>query len=299
MSAHADPEAPAQPGYTRPVSIEERSNKYLIHPLSDLAAKAAIRLGVTANQVSVLGLSFGWLGAVAYHQQPDRLFVACGFAAMIAWHILDGADGRVARMTGTSSAFGRVIDGICDHLVFAAVYLSLGHSMVSAGAPAAVWLLIVAAGASHAVQAAAYEERRQRYQRRLKGVQRDEANKSHVTVNSGAGVLAKFYDGVQRIVAGDASILDDALSQQRRAGASDDSLRSHVEQTAPIVRRWSILNANNRTLMIALAAFIGHPAFYFLYEIIILNAALVFLVVSERAEESKIAEDISPPSEPN
>jgi phosphatidylglycerophosphate synthase len=282
-----------QAGYARPASIEERSNKYFIHPLSDQAARAAIRLGVSANQVSVLGLSFGLLGAVAYHHQPDRLFVAGGFAAMLAWHVLDGADGRVARMTGTSSAFGRVIDGVCDHLVFAAVYVSLTLSMLSAGAPAAIWLLVFAAGASHAVQAAAYEERRQRYQRRLKGVERDEANRNHVAAAGGISVLARIYDRIQTIVGGDAAALDGALLRQRAAGASDASIRASVERTAPLVRRWSILNANNRTLMIALAAFAGRPAFYFLYEIIILNAVLVILILTERKQERRLAEDVA------
>lgn len=289
----------ARADYGRPASIEERSNRFLIHPLSSLVEKAAIRLGVSANQVSMLGLASGLSAAFFYFQQPDRRFVIAGFLAMLAWHVFDGADGRIARATGTSSAFGRVIDGICDHLVFAAVYISITFHLIASGSPQTIWFLVVSAGISHAVQAAAYEERRQRYQRRSKGVSRQTANENLLEVNGKKPLFAGAYDWIQKFVSGDPAPLDRALEKLRTVGASADIVQSAVNRTALVVRRWSLLNANNRTFMIALTAFFGEPVLYFVYEVVVLNAIFMILLVYEKRVETIIIRDLAPTLEQN
>lgn len=283
----------SQENYGRPALIEDRSNRFFIHPLSGLIEKAAIYFGVTANQVSFLGLASGLLAAVFYYQQPDRTFVFAGFVAMVAWHVFDGADGRIARATGTSSALGRVIDGICDHLVFAAVYISLTLSLIDSGRPQSIWFLVVAAGVSHAVQAAAYEERRQRFQRRSKGVERHAANENLLELDGKKSLLAETYDWIQKFVSGDPAPLDRTLEKLRNIGAPANIVQSAVNRTALTVRRWSILNANNRTIMIALAAALGYPVVYFAYEVLVLNAVLVALLIYERGVETTIVKDLT------
>lgn len=284
----------SQGDYGRPTSIEEATNRYLVHPLSSLIAKAAIKANISANQLSIAGLLCGLSAAAFYFYQPDRTMVFAGFVAMSAWHVFDGADGRVARATGTSSAFGRIIDGICDHLVFAAVYISLTLSIINGGASMSVWFLVVGAGASHAFQAAAYEERRQRFQRRAKGVQRSAANEKLLHEKGRTFFLASGYDRIQRLAAGNPSQLDEALNHLRARNTEPDVIRSVMNRTALVVRRWSVLNANNRTIMIALACFVGQPVLYFAYEVIILNAVVIGLIVYEKRVEDVIVRDIAP-----
>ncbi|MBT8471047.1 MAG: CDP-alcohol phosphatidyltransferase family protein [Marinicaulis sp.] len=286
--------ASAPDGYARPASIEERSNRYFVHPVSNFVAKIAVRVGVTANQLSVAGLISGWVAAGLYFYQPDRVAVGAAFIAMVFWHVFDGADGRVARATGTCSAFGRVIDGICDHLVFAAVYVSLTLSMIKAGAPLSVWFVVIGAGVSHAIQAAAYEERRQRFQRRSNGHKRSVTNENLLHINGRQSFFAVGYDWIQRLASGAAGQLDEALEKLRKSDASLSVIQSAVNQTALLVRQWSILNANNRTLLIAVAAFFGQPILYFAYELIVLNAVLVALIIHERRVEAVIVSDILP-----
>jgi len=284
----------SQADYGRPASIEERSNRFFIHPLSGIVARAAIRIGVSANQVSLLGLASGLLAAFFYYQQSDRAFVIAGLVAMIGWHVFDGADGRIARATGTSSPFGRILDGICDYLVFITVYVSIALFLTKTGSPPAIWFLVVAALASHGVQAAAYEERRQRYQRRLNGVDRLTANANLLSVNGSQAVLAIGYDSVQKLVSGSPGPLDRALEQLRAKKTSASIIQSAVNRTALVVRRWSILNANNRTFMIALPAFFGQPALYFVYEVVVLNAVLLMLLIYEKQVETIIVRDLAP-----
>lgn len=279
--------------YGRPLSIEELSNRYAVHPASSVVEKFAIKWGISANIVSFLGLGAGWLAALFYYYQDHRAFVAAGFISMFLWHVFDGADGRVARATGTSSAFGRVIDGMCDHLVFGAVYIAFVLYLLNTGSTNSVWLLALAAALSHAVQAAGYEERRQKYQRRVKGVDRAEVSSRLVEGESASSGLAKIYDAAQRLVAGGQSPLDRLIDQNRAHGVSEDVTQALIGRTGIIVRAWALLNANNRTIMIAVMAFFGSPELYFIYEIIVLNILLVLLIFFERMVEATIVTNAS------
>lgn len=274
--------------YGRPLLIEERSNRYVIHPLSAVVEKFAIRNGISANLVSFLGLGSGLIAGLLYYYQDHMAYVVGGFLFMCLWHVFDGADGRIARATGTSSAFGRIIDGMCDHVVFGAVYFAFVFFALKHGASPWIWVLGISAGLSHAIQSAGYEERRQKYQRRLKGTSREEVNASLLDVKGSSSGLARLYDKVQKIVSGGNSSLDPVLENLRVNGEAEKA-NEIIGKTSKIVKAWALLNANNRTIMIAIIAAFGSPVLYFLYEIIILNITLIGLIIFERNAERKLA----------
>src|SRR5580658_8222664 len=109
----------------RTSEIEELSNLYFIHPLAARLVPFFARLHVTPNAVSILGMLFGILSAFAYYRYWDPRFAIAGFALMIAWHVMDGADGQLARYTQSYSYLGKMLDGIADNVTFAAVYAAL------------------------------------------------------------------------------------------------------------------------------------------------------------------------------
>lgn len=292
MSGHASTYESQETQYGRPLLIEERTNRYFIHPLSAIVERLAIGWGVSANIVSFLGLGSGLLAGLLYFYQDHTLYVLGGFLFMCLWHVFDGADGRIARATGTSSAFGRIIDGICDHLVFGAVYFAFVFFALKNGASPWIWAIAIAAAFSHGLQAAGYEERRQKYQRRLKGTQREDVNASLLDVKGGSSWLAKLYDKGQKIVSGGQSPLDEALEAKRVSPKTTNTATDIVKRTSKIVRAWALLNANNRTIMIAIMALIGQPELYFFYEIILLNIVLIGLIIYERQSEKRIAAQV-------
>ncbi len=280
--------------YGRPRSIEEFSNRYLVHPLSEIVANYAVSVRWSANLVSFIGLGAGLLAGVFYYYQSHRLFILAGFLFMVVWHVFDGADGRVARATGTSSPLGRIIDGICDHLVFGAVYFAFVFYLLQPGASKTVWFWAIAAAISHAVQAAGYEERRQQYQRRERGATRDGTQETLLSLNGRKSILANGYDKIQKLVSPKTTKLDIALNGLRARGTSKDEMQNQVGRTAIIVRAWALLNANNRTIMLAVTALVGRPDLYFLYEIFVLNAVFIGLLVFEHFREAEIAAAIAP-----
>ena len=172
------------PDGSRDRRIEDPSNLWLIHPTGRLLLPWAIRRGVSANAVSVAGLALGAAAALSYAQFDRPFFELLGLVLSIGWLIADGLDGMVARATGTSSALGRMLDGLCDHGVFALIYVSLAFTVGTVEG----WVLATAAGIAHAVQSSLYEGERTRFHRRIKGVAR-------MAVPTAAGnALVRFYD---------------------------------------------------------------------------------------------------------
>ena len=101
--------------------IEDPTNLWFVHPLSERLVPLLARAGVHPNAVSLAGMACGAAAGFSYHRVHDPRAVVAGFALMLAWHVLDGADGQLARVTGKQSPTGKVLDGVCDYVTFAAV----------------------------------------------------------------------------------------------------------------------------------------------------------------------------------
>ncbi|MFQ3666105.1 MAG: CDP-alcohol phosphatidyltransferase family protein [Sphingomonadaceae bacterium] len=236
----------------RPPEIEVPSNRFLFHPLGNWLLPRALALGIPANLVSLAGLTAGVLAAWCYLDWPDWRWALAGWALMLAWHVLDGLDGAVARASGTASAFGRFIDGFSDYGVFVMVNLALVASLPD---PLAALLLALAAGAAHAVQAAFYEARRATYVRRRAGA---------LTVAPrppSGGPLEGLYDWGERMLGNREQPFDRRLAALPEE-TSRAQLRAWLLRVAPRQRLLWPLSANARTHLILLACLAGNPALY-------------------------------------
>src|SRR3990170_358741 len=98
--------------------------KKKIQQLLSSEAKAAHRIGLTPNMISMLGFALAILSAVAYataiQGQPVRLLLAVVF--LLASGFCDTLDGVLARNYQQASAFGGFLDSLLDRYADAAVY---------------------------------------------------------------------------------------------------------------------------------------------------------------------------------
>jgi phosphatidylglycerophosphate synthase len=84
----------------RPAMIEDPSNLWIVHPLAERLLAPALRLGIHPNSVSFAGMGFGALAGICYAHWQNPIAVLAGFALMVAWHVMDGLDGKLARASG-------------------------------------------------------------------------------------------------------------------------------------------------------------------------------------------------------
>lgn len=280
----------------RTAEIEEVTNRWLIHPAAAALLPWFVARRIPPNAVSLFGMACGLLAGFAYAHVPALAWVVPGFLLMLAWHVLDGADGQLARLTHAQSELGKVLDGVCDYVTFAAVYLGLAIAL----APRYgvwVWPMIVLAGACHAVQAAAYEAQRQLYD--VSGWGRS-SRQLHVVAPSATdfplGGLHRLYGWMQRLALGNSLEVDarlKALLQAEPQRAAE--LRTRYRETfAPAIRRWGVMSANSRTLAIFLFALAGFPLGYFLAEIILFSAISLWLIRRQDRRSARFLRELAP-----
>lgn len=262
---------------SRDRAIEDATNLWLIHPLARAGLTPAIRLGVSANMASVIGLICGVGAAAAYLHWRTPLFALCGLALSIGWLVADGLDGMIARATGTSSAAGRVLDGLCDHGVFLVLYLALGWS-VGFGQATVPMLL---AGVAHAVQSSLYEAERARYHRRTRG---DGMPPSlPPSRNPGVRLYNAAFGLLDRIA--------EPFDRKLRASSSPAALAARYREAARRpMKSMALLSANTRVWAIFIACVAGSPAWFWWFEIGPLTLWAAGTMIWHRRVESRLGD---------
>src|SRR5262245_42188145 len=100
----------------KPLAVEEPIDVWVHRPLAYILAKLLYPTRVSPNQVTLISILFGVIGGIAlFSRFPYHMLV--GGLAIFLSAIFDCADGQLARMRGTSSALGRMLDGIADLVV--------------------------------------------------------------------------------------------------------------------------------------------------------------------------------------
>jgi phosphatidylglycerophosphate synthase len=112
----------------KPLEVEEPIDVWVHRPIAYLLARAALPTPISPNLITLCSIALGVAGgALILRSFPGHLVLAG--AAIFFSAVFDCADGQLARLRGTSSAFGRVLDG-CADLVVSIVVVAGGTYLV-------------------------------------------------------------------------------------------------------------------------------------------------------------------------
>lgn len=100
----------------KPLDVEEPIDVWVHRPLAYLLARALKPTRVTANQVTCGSMLLGILAGIVF-AIPFAGHMTTAGLLIFASAIFDCADGQLARMRQSSSAFGRMLDGVADTVV--------------------------------------------------------------------------------------------------------------------------------------------------------------------------------------
>jgi hypothetical protein len=273
----------------KPREIELWSNRWLIHPLSRRLAIALIPTPVTPNAVSCMGVAASAAAAACDYALPWPGSVAAGFLCQIGWHVLDGADGELARRTGRSSPSGEVVDGVCDYLSQVVLYGVLALILTST-LHGWAWALALASGAARAAQANSYESRRRIYQ--FWGYGRGWIKQS-LAADAGAAprgwlaALGRAYLAVSERVTRSRPELEAMLQKRFADGPAAEAQARDLYRSVQVraIKAAAPLSANARTFAIGLSMLAGTPLYFFIYESVGLSLVLLWsLGVQARAD---------------
>lgn len=104
----------------KPREVEEPIDYWLHRPLAYVVARASLPLPISPNFVTLVSIALGLAAAACLLREFAGHLQVAG-ALIFASAVLDCADGQLARMRGTSSPFGRMLDGCADLIVTSAI----------------------------------------------------------------------------------------------------------------------------------------------------------------------------------
>ena len=232
---------------------EEFLDLLFYRPLAFGFVKAVYKLPVTPNQITYLSLLCG-LGAA--YELSIGSWTALVWAAF--WYamanVLDCADGQLARLQKSGTAYGRLVDGVADYISSIAIFIGIGLGLQHAGEPN--WFLLIAAGVSSAIHAMIFDHYQGEYISAVRGeggfteTERDRISSELIGSSQSRGAFKSFV----------LSSYLHYLSTQRRA--STKSFRDNIDPqvyrkfNSVVIRLWSLLGpTTNRTLLIVCALF--------------------------------------------
>ena len=271
---------------SRPRELEDRLNRLVYHPLAARLARLLEPTPLTPNMVSVAGLLLVWGAAFAYTGLAWPIGFLIGFPLHLLWHVVDGADGDLARLRGTQSATGELVDGVCDYAGHVLLYILLA-AMLDDWIGGWSWFLASLAGASHIAQTNHAETQRRSYLWWVYGVpwlkhartRDDEVFRARNWFSFTFGWMARLYLNLANAMTPESARVDAALQVAAGDPAEIERIRAVARREfAPTLVYEQILGPNPRTLILGASMALGSPLYYFLAETILLNLVLLVSV---------------------
>ena len=291
----------------RPRELQDSLNHYLYHPLAWRLARLLAPTPVTPNMVSVVGGLFVVAAGIVYWRGPVwglewPWAPLIGMMLHMTWHVVDGADGDLARLTGRSSPLGELIDGICDYASHVVLYILLVMILAPSLGWGWAWFWALVAGASHIAQANFVEVQRRFYQYWTYGVpwlnNATQADAALFKDKRGVSwILRGFVRGYLRLASGmspNALTIDAAVSEAIAADRAGDGtalarIRAEVQrEQRPLLFMLKFLGPNPRAIVLGIAMLVGSPLWYFVYQSLALNALLAIAVRREDAAALRV-----------
>jgi phosphatidylglycerophosphate synthase len=281
--------SPSKP--QRPRELQDPLNFYLYHPLAWRLALQLAKTPLTPNMVSVIGGCFVVAAGLVYAQPWGWQGALLGMLLHMTWHVVDGADGDLARITRRSSPLGELVDGICDYTSHIIVYLILGWLLsFQIGTGWAIFAML-AAGLSHAVQSNHVEVQRRQFQWWVYGTPwlRNTHKDDTKTGKFGFSEILTGYLNVASGMTPHALKVDAAVEAAKGKPAALDQITQHVRAEAqPLLLLLKFLGPNPRALVLGASMMAGSPLWYFIYQAVVLNLLLVASVILHNGAAKRI-----------
>ncbi len=286
-------EAVNAPAPGRPREIEAETNLLFVHPASRALVDRLVRTPLTPNQVSIASVAFAAAAAYAYLTLPWPWAAFAGLACQFVWHVLDGADGDLARRTGRASPIGELVDGVCDHVSQALIYIAFALILQRSMGTWA-WAVALTAGVCHFIQANAYETGRKSYRHWVYGAMwmRQTAG-ANLSANPIARGLGNLYLTVSRLADPGGDQVETAMTSHN---VTEDARQLYRELYQPVVKASGILDSNTRTLAGFASMLAGNPLWFFIFEIVVLNVSLGMVTMRRRQADSNLVALLSAPA---
>ena len=279
------------------MDTEETFDLIFYRPIGYGWALLAKKLGVTPNAITIASIFIGVAAGVLFYFDNIWWNILGALLLMLA-DSFDSADGQLARMTHQYSRLGRILDGMSGDFWFIAIYaaICLRENVTSEFFMAhhwVIWVVAVATGACHAVQAAMGDYYRQFHLYFLKGEEGSELESADDLKEKLAQLSWKnnFWKKITLLFYTNYTVSQESLTGRMQAlrrelhrrfpdGKIPQSFRDAFRaKSLPLMKYTNILSFNWRVIALFTALFLQMPWLYFAFELTVLNILLIYMIV--------------------
>lgn len=277
------------------LDTEEHIDLFFYRRVGYAWACLAKKLGVTPNAITIASIFLGIGAGVAFYF--DKLWINCIGMLLLVWaNSFDSADGQLARMTKQYSRLGRILDGLSGDIWFFTIYVAIClrenyTSEFFMQHPWLIWAIAIFTGVCHAKQAAMADYYRQFHLYFLKGEEGSELDSANAYEKEYRKVSWKSfwkkitmyfylnYTRNQEVMTPKMQELRAELKKRFPDGKISQAFRYDFRNLSlPLMKYTNILSFNWRTIALFSALFAQMPWLYFAFEIMVLNALMVYMM---------------------
>lgn len=296
------------------MDTEEHIDLWFYRPLGFAWAVLFAKLGIKPNAVTIASIFLGVAGGILlYFGASPLIWLNYLGIFLIIWaNTYDSADGQLARITKQYSQIGRILDGVSGDLWFFAIYFALVFRELHFGDAWLgdffshhnwiIWTLAIAAGVSHALQCAMADYYRQFHLFFLKGEGGSELDSTEkldeqIKQSSGFKRITMFF---YRNYTANQERLTPAMQQLRRElksrfgdNVAPQQFRDDFRKLSlPLMKYTNMLTFNTRTIAMFISVIIRTPWLYFVFELLVLNTMLVYMIWRHETFCKKLTKDL-------
>jgi hypothetical protein len=294
--------------------VEEPIDIIVHRPLGYLVARLAYPTRVSPDALTIVSMLLGVAAAIGYASPVLGHGEHLELASMlfVASAVLDCSDGQLARMRGTSTKFGRMLDGVVDAVVQATVVpAALAHMLWRLGGlestEAIVWgVLGVAAIYSGIRHTALYDHFKNVYVRNTDPKPRDcddldliEAEWRRVRAAGSVPIGTRIRYGmyIYHLRSIDALMrwVDPFVPSRFRdmPAYSPERAARFRRLNDGLMRAWSFFGIGTHIFLLAACTFFDQLEWYVVLRLVVFNGALAMLVPMQRRASRRFFEDSS------
>lgn len=286
------------------MDTEEHIDLAFYRPMGFAWAILFAKLGISPNVVTIASIFLGVGGGILLYFGTEPLIWLnyVGIFLIIWANTYDSADGQLARLTKQYSRIGRILDGVSGDLWFFAIYIAIVLREIEFGDSLTgdffgqhkwvIWALAITAGICHAKQAAMADYYRQFHLFFLKGEDGSELDsteqldKENESLTWSGNFMKKLTMTIYRNYTANQEVLTKNMQQLRRAlkehygkAIPQEFRQSFRLKSLPLMKYTNMLSFNTRIIAMFLSIIFKMPWLYFAFELIVLNAMMVYMIV--------------------
>lgn len=278
------------------MDTEETIDLCFYRPIGYMWAVLCAKVGIKPNAITIASIFIGVAAGIMFYYS-DLWLNIIGMLLLIWANSFDSADGQLARMTQQYSRIGRILDGVSGDLWFASIYIAIclrtqENVQFFDNYTGAIWVIAVLAGLCHAKQAAAADYYRQFHLYFLKGKEGSELDsveqldKNYAAISWKGNFWKKLTMYFYRNYTANQEALTPRMQELRRElksrfgeGEISQQFRDDFRaKSKPLMKYTNWLSFNLRTIALFASLFAGMPWLYFMFELVVLNAMLIYMI---------------------